>query len=205
LNGPARSRVGGLALTALTALLAGCAATPSPAVRPARPADLAAASAPAPRDPKDDWHRLLIAPWGTRLQDLPIRLQEALFFRDAAGAQGAGAVSAADATRAGECFTPRDSLPSFAGGVAVSFVLCFSNERLSLIEAARDVARASAADTLQHYCDLWQSDAERGERSAGSCNGHDGATDFTARLDLDAAEASGRLSLILTPLPGRAP
>jgi len=110
-----------------------------------------------------------------------------------------GAAPVAGAFFAGECFTPRGTLPAFGGGVAQSFVLCFAHDRLSLIQAAIDLPRPSAADLLRRYCDLWLS-RTGGERSDAGCSGHDGDAAFSARLDLDAPEAAGRVSVAVYAL-----
>ncbi len=189
-----RPAPGAVVLLAITC--AACSAPPrspprSPPPAGPRPAVAALASA----DPADDWRRLIVAPLGTRLQEMPFALNETVFFSEAAGAG-----PAAGAPGAGDCFTPRGTLPSFAGAVAQSFVLCFAQERLSLIQAAIDLPRASAADTLRRYCDLWLSGTGGGTRSDAGCSGHDGDAAFSARLDLDAADPAGRLAVAVFAL-----
>jgi len=202
--------------------------TPPPPTRPTPPAPQAQV------DPANDWRRLSPAPFGTRLEDMPFKLTETLFFKDAHGPGSAGAQSGAEAgaaqgvqsgaeagatqagatqagatqagatqagvPRAGDCFTPRGALPPVDGRAAQSFVLCFAHQRLSLIQAAVEIPRLSAAATLQRYCDLWLADSGADARSDASCSGHEGTLGFTARLDLDPAAEDGRFSVAVYSL-----
>ena len=61
------------------ALLAACASPKPDEKIPARGASAAAA-------PTDDWHALMIVPFGTLLRDVPYRLDEVVVFHDSAGA-----------------------------------------------------------------------------------------------------------------------
>jgi hypothetical protein len=154
---------------------------------------------PAAHEPADasyDWHGLLIAPFGSVLKDIPMALHEVLLFQDEAhGGAAADNASAADA----ECYAADAPAPRFVGRFPDEFLLCFRQGRLSRIQASARLTAAEAPDVFAAACAGWLKNAASGTegpgaaapgtagpgveaRSAGGCEGRDGAIRFRGRL-----------------------
>jgi hypothetical protein len=158
-----------------------------------------------------DWHGLLIAPFGSVLKEIPVALHEVLLFRDEAH-DGAAAdnASAADA----ECYATDAPAPRFVGRIPDEYLLCFRQDRLSRIQASVRLTAAEAPDVFAAACADWVKnaapkntapattgieapavDAPRAEspgaevRSAGGCEGRDGAIRFRGRLGEEPGQA----------------
>jgi hypothetical protein len=180
-----RSHRGALAAIVGAVLLAACAAPPRPS--PAAPP-------PAPLDVSYDWHVLLAAPFGSLLKDVPLTLHEVLVFRDEAH----GPASADEA----ECFALNGSPPRFLTRVPEEFLLCYSHDRLSRVEATVRLPAAQAAQILADACGLWTNNAKaQSAEGAGAenCSGSDGGVHFSGRLEDDAEHAD---TLLLVRIDG---
>src|SRR5271167_2863721 len=108
---------------AVAAALAACA---SSSVPPHAAPPAAAVAGPAPVS--YDWHPLVIMPFGTLLQAIPLILHEVLLFQDAAHPAGGG--------EQGDCFAIGGAPPpQWAGRRPDEYYLCFVHDRLNRIEA----------------------------------------------------------------------
>jgi hypothetical protein len=197
--------------------------TPSPRVAaPVRTPPAPAAQVPA--DASDDWHGLLIAPFGSVLKDIPAALHEVLLFRDEAQHGGAPAdnASAADA----ECYATDAPAPRFVGRAPDEYLLCFRQDRLSRIQAsvrltaaeAPEVFAAACSDWLKHAAPKNAAPAASGIEApavhvrsdaapiGAACEGRDGAIRFRGRLEEEPGPAEtphteAVLSIILDAAP----
>jgi hypothetical protein len=169
-----RTRAGVAAL--LAASLTTIAACHAPAQRPSPPAA-------APPPVSYDWHDLLIAPFGSVLKDVPLKLHEVLLFRDEArGAEPADG-AAADA----ECYAADAPAPKFLGRAPDEYLLCFRQDRLSRIQAAVRLPMDKAPDVFAVACAQWLKSAAA---PAGAvCEGRDGAIHFSFRLEEEPGQA----------------
>jgi hypothetical protein len=152
---------------ALPLALAGCRAVPPPP--PAHEPELGS----------NDWHGLVIAPFGSVLKDVPMALHEVLLFRDD------GAVD--NAAAALECYAADAPAPRFLGRTPDEYVLCFKQDRLSRIQAAVLLPAAEADGVFAAACAAWGAPAP-------DCEGSDGAIRFRGRLE---QEAESTLSITL--------
>jgi hypothetical protein len=155
------------------------------------------AAAPEPQltlDASYDWHVLLIAPFGSPLREIPIRLHEVLLFRD----EAPGAAGAEDA----ECYAPDEAAPQFAGRTPDEYLLCFKQDRLSRIQASVRLATAQAPAEFAAACAAWLQKAAPAAGAAagnsGNCEGRDGMIRFSAHL---GEEPETTLSMILDSVP----
>jgi hypothetical protein len=164
------------ALVALTACHA-------PAPRETAPERVPPPAARPPVDASYDWHVLVIAPFGSVLKDIPLRLHEVLLFRD----ETPGAAAAEDA----ECYAPDDPAPRFIDSAPEEYLLCFKHDRLARIRASVRLAPAQAAEVFAAACADWHAGP-----NDGACNGSDAAARFSARLDDESL-----LSMVLDVLP----
>jgi hypothetical protein len=176
---------------ALPLALAGCRAPPPRASAPDR-------SAPPPAAHElglgsDDWHGLVIAPFGSVLKDVPMALHEVLLFRDDGAADNAAA--------AAECYAADAPAPRFLGRTPDEYVLCFKQDRLSRIEAAVFLPAAEADGVFAAACAAWLRNAGAAApgapmpgAAAPACEGRDGAIRFHGRLE---QEAESTLSITL--------
>jgi len=164
------------------ALLAACA-SPKPGEKvPARGATAAATA------PTDDWHALLILPFGTLLRDVPYRLDEVVVFHDSAGA----------GREDHECYTLRGAAPPRLFEQPVEqYSLCFSADRLNRIEASVSLPAESAPAQFAAVCAQWQRTGIPGTRSSDRCENRDGATELDARLMVSAASTQPAVSITL--------
>jgi len=212
-----------LALAA--ALLAAVAACHTPARRAAAPEIAAPPYSHAPTDDSYDWHGLLIAPFGSVLKDIPLRLHEVLLFRDeahgTAAADAAAGVAADDAAVTAECYAADATAPRFAGRAPEEYLLCFKQNRLSRIQATVRLTAAEASDAFAAACTGWLKNAapatanppapmaETQSAAApadAACEGREGAIHFSARLEeepggADMPQAERALSITLNSAP----
>jgi hypothetical protein len=180
LSAPHSTDVIGIALSAaLLAALAACRA-PAPRVTPPEPS----APAPAARElgPGNDWHGLLIAPFGSTLKEIPLALHEVLLFHD-----GAAADAAAGAT---ECYAADAPAVRFFGRDPDEYLLCFEQDRLARIQARVRLATADSAGVFAAACAAWLRNAAPVDtapvdtaQGATACEGRDGAIRFRGRLE----------------------
>ena len=170
----------GIALSAaLLAALAACRA-PASRVTPPEPS----APAPAARElglGSDDWHGLLIAPFGSALKDIPLTLHEVLLFRDETDA----------AVGATECYAADAPAVRFLGRDPDEYVLCFEQDRLARIQARVRLPAGDSAGAFAAACAAWLRDAAPVDAAPGAtaatgataCEGRDGAIRFRGRLE----------------------
>jgi len=174
-----------LALTA--GLLAALSACQAPPARVEAPEHAQAANA-HPLDGSYDWHGLLIAPFGSLLRDIPLKLHEVLLFRDEARRPGAAEDAEADA----ECYAAAVPAPRFVGRTPDEYLLCFKHDRLSRIRASVPLTDAEAPGVFAAACALWLKNAAVAASSAegrgaaapnaSACEGRDGDVRFSAHL-----------------------
>ncbi|MHB8720694.1 MAG: hypothetical protein ACYDAH_04740 [Steroidobacteraceae bacterium] len=174
---------------ALPLALAGCRAPPPRVGAPDRSAPPAAHELELE---SNDWHGLVIAPFGSALKDVPIALHEVLLFRDDGAADNAAA--------AAECYAADAPAPRFLGRTPDEYVLCFKQDRLSRIQAAVLLAAAEADGVFASACAAWLRSAgtaapdAAAPGAAAACEGRDGAVRFRGRLE---QEAESTLSITL--------
>jgi hypothetical protein len=181
---------------ALPLALAGCRAPAPRAGAPDRSLPL-----PAAHELElgaDDWHGLVIAPFGSVLKDVPMALHEVLLFRDDGAADNTPSAS--------ECYAADAPAPRFLGRTPDEYVLCFKQDRLSRIQAAVLLPAAEADGVFAAACAAWLRNAgavapgtaTQGAAAPGAdataCEGRDGAIRFRGRLE---QEAESTLSIIL--------
>ncbi|MDP9088566.1 MAG: hypothetical protein M3O26_07485 [Pseudomonadota bacterium] len=159
---------------AAVALMAAACAAPPP--KPAAPA------VPPPLDASYDWHAILIAPFGSALKDFPLAVHEVLLFRDAAP----GAPAHDDP----ECYAVEGKAPRFMARSPSEYLVCFTHDRLSRVEASVRLARAESAQIFADACGLWTKNTPAGGRT---CEGADGTITFAAHLESDADAADAQL------------
>jgi hypothetical protein len=168
------------------AALLGACVSPKPGEKvPARGASTAAATAPT-----DDWHALMIVPFGTLLRDVPYRLDEVVVFHDSAGA--------AAGREDHECYMLRGAAPPRLFGQPVGqYSLCFSADRLNRIEASVSLPAQSASAQFAAVCAKWQRMGTPGTSTSDRCENRDGATELDARLTVSAASTQPAVSIAL--------
>jgi hypothetical protein len=176
---------------ALPLALAGCRAPPPRVSAPDRSTPPPAAH--ALELGSNDWHGLVIAPFGSVLKDVPMALHEVLLFRDDGAADNAAAAS--------ECYAADAPAPPFLGRTPDEYVLCFKQDRLSRIQAAVFLPAAEADGVFAAACAAWLRNAGAAapgaaapDATAAACEGRDGAIRFRGRLE---QEAESSLSIIL--------
>ena len=190
--------------TALLAALFGCGAPPR--VTLPAPPRTPPASLPEAGD-FGDWHGLLIAPFGSALKAVPIKLHEVLLFRNDGRSGDVGAEA--------ECYGADATPPHFLGRTPDEFLLCFQQGRLSRIQASLRLPVPQAAQVFEAACAGWLRHAAPGASGPAStslaaadsaaqaaCEGREGDIRFSGRLgretgveETSAAELT--LSLIL--------
>ena len=179
-----RSRGRGLPAAAISAvMLATLAACRTPSLSPGVTTTERAPLSPPLVDATDDWHALLIAPFGSVLKDIPLRLHEVLLFQD----EVPGSAAADDA----ECYALDGPAPRFIGRTPVEYLMCFKQDRLLRIQAAVRLTTAEAPGVFNAACAGWLKDVSPvtagGAASAPHCQGSDGAARFNAHLEEDPA------------------
>jgi hypothetical protein len=159
-------------------MAAACAAPPSkPAAAPPPPPAL---------DASYDWHVLLIAPFGSALKDIPLALHEVLLFRDE--------TSAATAPGEPECYALEGTAPRFMARSPSEYLVCFTHDRLSRVEATVHLPRPESAQAFGEACGLWTKNAAAG---AASCEGSEGSIAFAAHLESDPEAVDAQLVIQL--------
>jgi hypothetical protein len=154
----------------------------------------ASRSVPPPAPPPEtayDWRGLMIMPFGTLLKDSPLALHEVLLFQDAA--------QAGDDARHRDCYAPAGGPPPFFGRRPEEYLLCFSHDRLVLVDAAVRLPGQSAAESFAAACAQWRGTRVSSGQTPG-CEGRDGMTRFSAHLAAEpwsGEPAPARLSISL--------
>jgi len=174
-------------------LLAACASPPPQGRLPesGRPMPAAApAQNDAAADASFDWRPLVIAPFGTRLVDSPIRLHEVLFFRE----QSHGAAE----TESKDCYAVDGTVPAFAGRALEEYLMCFEHDRLDRIEVSVRIEAEVAAGDFMRACALWSGSAQPLAKADDACEGRDGGTAFSARLVVLPGEPTAELRMTLS-------
>ena len=143
----------------------------------------------------DDWHGLLIAPFGSALKDIPMALHEVLLFQDLA--HGSAAVDE------GECYAADAPALRFIGRTPDEYLLCFKQDRLSRVQASVRLPAAEASGVFAAACAGWSryaapattgadapgtdvpgaTPASAAAAGATACDGGDGAIRFRGRLE----------------------
>jgi hypothetical protein len=161
---------------------------------------IAACHAPAPRATSPpaappavayDWHGLLIAPFGSVLKEVPLKLHEVLLFKD----DTHGAAPADNMAAEAECYAADAPAPKFLGRSPEEYLLCFRQDRLSRIEASVHLPVDQAAGVFAAACAQWTKDPAAAPADA-ACEGRDGGIHFSFRL---AEESDLSISLDSTP------
>jgi hypothetical protein len=165
---------------ALLAALTACRATAPRVTPPER-----SASAPAAHElglGSDDWHGLLIAPFGSTLKDIPLALHEVLLFRDEARAD--------DAAGATDCYAADTPAVRLFGRDPDEYLLCFQQDRLARIQARVRLPSPDSAGVFAAACAAWLRNAAPIEAArvdaapdATACEGRDGVIHFRGRLE----------------------
>src|SRR5450631_2895039 len=104
-----RERVLALSAPFTTAVLAALTACHAPGTRATAPAHAPPPETHEPVNASYDWHGLIIAPFGSVLNDVPATLHEVLLFRDKA--HGADAAAAGEAPVDAECYAAAAPAP----------------------------------------------------------------------------------------------
>ena len=182
-------------------LLVACASPPPKDHPPetGRPVPAAARSATPPVAPAQndaaadasfDWHPLVVAPFGTRLVDSPIRLHEVLLFHDES--LGSADIESKD------CYAVEGTPPTFVGRPPDEYLMCFEHDRLDRIDASVRIPAADAVGVFGRACALWMRDAKRLPAPDNVCEGRDGDTAFSARLAALPGENTAELLMTLS-------
>jgi hypothetical protein len=167
-------------------MLAACA-SPPPKDHPPEPGP---AQNDAAADASFDWHALVVAPFGTRLVDSPIRLHEVLLFREQSR-------EPAD-IESKDCYTVDGTPPTFVGQVPDEYLMCFEHDRLDRIDASVRLAADDAARIFGRACALWLGNAQPPTRADDVCEGRDGDIAFSARLAAVPGESTAELLMTLS-------
>jgi hypothetical protein len=129
----------------------------------------------AAADASYDWHELLVAPFGTRLVDSPVRLHEVLLFHE----QSPGSTDA----ESRDCYSIDGAPPAFANWRPEEYLMCFEHDRLDRIDASVRVAVDGAARDFGRACATWLASAPQVPPMDDACAGRDGDIAFSARLE----------------------
>ena len=149
---------------------------------------------PPPLDASYDWHVLLLAPFGSTVKDIPLKLHEVLLFADPRdGATGDAA----------ECYGIDRDPPRFLEHTPDAYLLCFRHDHLARIEATVNVAQASAAQIFADACGLWQKNAAPPPAAAAAdapkhaCSGRDSGIAYRGSLDEESEDSDQPFSIRL--------
>ena len=153
------------------------------------PAPRATAPPAAPPAVSYDWHDLLIAPFGSVLKDIPLKLHEVLLFKD----DTYGAAPADSTAAEAECYAADTPAPTFLGRTPDEYLLCFRQDRLSRIQASVRLPADQAPDVFAAACAQWIKNPAPAD---AVCEGRDGAIRFSFRLEEESA-----LSIALDSTP----
>jgi hypothetical protein len=167
-------------------MLAACASTPPKE----HPPEAGPAQNDAAADASFDWHPLVVAPFGTRLVDSPIRLHEVLLFREQS--HGPAEIESKD------CYAVDGTPPTFVGQAPDEYLMCFEHDRLDRIDASVRIAADDAARVFGRACALWVGNAQPLTKADDACEGRDGAIAFSARLMAVPGENTAELLMTLS-------
>jgi hypothetical protein len=167
-------------------MLAACASPPPKD----HPPEAGPAQSDAAADAFFDWHPLVVAPFGTRLVDSPIRLHEVLLFREQS--HGPAEIESKD------CYTVDGTPPTFVGQAADEYLMCFEHDRLDRIDASVRIETAAAARVFERACALWLGNTQPLTKSDDACEGRDGDIAFSARLMAVPGENTAELLMTLS-------
>jgi hypothetical protein len=167
-------------------MLAACASPPPKA----HPPEAGPAQNDAAAKASFDWHPLVVAPFGTRLVDSPIRLHEVLFFREQS--QGPAEIESKD------CYAVDGTPPAFIGQAPDEYLMCFEHDRLDRIDASVRIAAADAPRVFGRACALWLGNAQPLTKADDACEGRDGDIAFSARLIVVPGENTADLLMTLS-------
>ena len=166
-------------------MLAACASPPPKD----HPPEAGPAQNDAAADASFDWHPLVVAPFGTRLVDSPIRLHEVLLFREQS--HGPAEIESKD------CYAMDGTPPTFVGQAPDEYLMCFEHDRLDRIDASVRIAADDAARIFGRACALWLGNAPPLTKADDACEGRDGAIAFSARLMAVPGENTAELLMTL--------
>jgi hypothetical protein len=141
-------------------------------------------------DASYDWRPLVVAPFGTRLVDSPIRLHEVLLFRDQS--LGVAEIESRD------CYAVDGTPPAFVGVVPDEYLICFEHDRLARIDASVRIAADTAARNFERACALWLGNAKPPPPADAACEGRDGDVDFSGRLEVVPGELTAKIIMTLS-------
>ena len=167
-------------------MLAACASTPPKD----HPPEAGRAQNDAAADASFDWHPLVVAPFGTRLVDSPIRLHEVLLFREQS--HGPAEIESKD------CYAVDGTPPPFVGQAPDEYLVCFEHDRLDRIDASVRIAADAAARDFGRACALWLRNAKPLPPADEACEGRDGDIAFSARLVVLPGERTAELLMTLS-------
>ena len=167
-------------------MLAACASPP--------PKDHPPEAGPAQNDAAAnasfDWHPLVVAPFGTRLVDSPIRLHEVLLFREQSHEPAE--------IESKDCYAVDGTPPTFVGQAPDQYLMCFEHDRLDRIDASVRFAADDAARIFGRACALWLGNAQPLTKADDACEGRDGDIAFRARLAPVPGENTAELLMTLS-------
>ncbi len=168
----------GIVAFGAAAALCACVSAPPPAPAP-------------PLDASDDWHGLMLLPFGTLLKDSPLALHEVLLFQDVS--QGGADTPHQD------CYAIDGAPPPFAGRRPDEYLLCFSHDRLIRVDASVLLPAEGAGAWFAAACARWRGGRAPVEQNPADCDGRDGMTRFHARLAaVPEPESSGQAMAALS-------
>jgi hypothetical protein len=167
-------------------MLAACASPPPKE----HPPEAGPAQNDAAANASFDWHPLVVAPFGTRLVDSPIRLHEVLFFREQS--QGPAEIESKD------CYGVDGTPPAFIGQTPGEYLMCFEHDRLVRIDASVRIAADDAPRVFGRACALWLGNAQPLTKADDACEGRDGDIAFSARLMAAPGESAAELLITLS-------
>lgn len=191
MSAPARRTAAAVGLL----LAAGCVSSP-PKDHPPGTGRPAPAAAPGENDTASfDWHPLVVAPFGTRLVDSPIRLHEVLLFHEEL--RGPADMESKD------CYTVDGTPPTFVDRPTDEYMMCFDHDRLDRIEASVRLAADDAVSVFGRACARWLGNAMPLTKADDACEGRDGDIAFSARL-VGVGESGERSAELLITLSNTA-
>src|SRR5260221_3395593 len=137
-----------------------------------------------------DWHPLVVAPFGTKFVDSPIRLHEVLLFREQSHEPAE--------IESKDCYAVDGTPPTFVGQTPDEYLMCFEHDRLERIEASVQFTADDAARDFERACALWLGNAQPLTKADDACEGRDGDIAFGARLAPVPGENTAELLMTLS-------
>jgi hypothetical protein len=177
-----------LALCAGLLMLAACAASPPLAGR-MHGGEPAAAQVESVPDASEDWHGLMLAPFGTLLKESPVALHEVLLFHD----ESHGSAEAGK-----DCYTVDRAPPRFVGREPEEYLLCFDHDRLNRIDVSVRLGKDEAAQVFARACTSWLKSSMPIPAVGNACEGRDGKVAFSAHLDSESDESTASVTMTLS-------